>query len=100
MTMVGKSLSPPNPVIAALLKQCRKGGGNGYIGKIIRTKGQDERVTAIVLADQEWAYTALTARRAEVIEHLHVSAVQIQRKIEDPLLAAAIALGGFVVRYL
>ena len=97
--MAGKSLSPPNPVIAALLKQCRKGGGNGYIGKIIR-KGQDERVTAIVLADQEWAYTALTARRAEVIEYLHVSAVQIQRKIEDPLLAAAIALGGFVVRYL
>ena len=89
----------PNPVIAALLKQCRKGGGNGYIGKIIR-KGQDERVTAIVLADQEWAYTALMARRAEVIEHLHVSAVQIQRKIEDPLLAVAIGLGGFVVRYL
>jgi len=95
--MVAKTTNQSSPIIAALLKQCRKDGGPGYVGKIVN---QDERIKALILADQEWAYTALMARRAEVIEHLHVSAVQIQRKIEDPLLAAAIALGGFVVRYL
>ena len=96
--MVRKSPSPPpDPVIAALLKQCRKDGGPGYVGKIIRKVGQEERVTAILLADQEWAYSALVARRSEIIHYLRVDNVQIQGAIQDPLLATAIALGGFVV---
>jgi len=89
--------NPPDVIIAALLKQCRKDGGNGYVGKVIRTKGQDERVTAIVLADLEWAHAALTARRHEVARYLRVDNVQIQREIVDPVIRKGIQLGGFVV---
>ena len=80
--------------VAVLLKQCRKDGGPGYVGKIVRTKGQDERVTAIVLADQEWAHAALMARRGEVARYLRVDNVQIQKRIEDPLIAAGVGLRG------
>ena len=95
--MAAKTTSPTDSVVAALLKQCRKDGGYGHVGKIIRTKGQDERVTAIVLADQEWAYAALTARRGEVARYLRVDNVQIQHEIVDPLVAKGITLGGFVI---
>ena len=95
--MAGKSpCPPPDPVIAALLKQCRKDGGAGYVGRIIRAVGQDERITAIVLADQDWAYEAFKARSVDVARYLHAEKVQIQQKIQDPLVAVGIALGGFV----
>ena len=83
-------------VLAALLKQCRKDGGPGYVGKIIRKVGQEERITAVVLADQEWAYAVLVMRRSEIIHYLRVDNVQIQAAIQDSLLATAISLGGFV----
>jgi hypothetical protein len=95
--MAGKSPSPPpDPAIATLLKQCRQDGRNGHVGTIIRKVGQEERVTAVILADQERAYAALIARRSEIIHYLRVDNVQIQAAIQDPLLATAISLGGFV----
>jgi hypothetical protein len=83
-------------VLATLLKQCRKDGGNGYVGKVIRTVGQDERITAVALADQERAYAALVSRRSEIVHYLHVDNVLIQKEIQDPVIAVGIALGGFV----